>query len=50
MGDQIIITDDTPDTKPDVVVVQPVKVVKDDDVKVEKTTTETVKVTKTETH
>lgn len=49
MGDQIIITDDTP-SQPDVVVVQPVKVVKNDDVKVEKTTTETVRVTKTETH
>jgi len=47
MGDQIIITDDTPETKPDVVVVQPVT--KDEEARREKTTvTETVKVTRTE--
>ncbi len=47
MGDQIIITDDHPDPKPDIVVVKP----KDGEVKTEKTTvTETVKVVKTETH
>jgi len=47
MGGQIIITDDKPDTRPDVVVIQPVT--KDEEAKVEKTTvTETVEITRTE--